>query len=263
MIFGQGIGNVFGNTFGIHEPSRGLSKPEREYLRNVYGDSLNLEDIRIHKGNLTTNALDMAPHTVGNDIYLPDKGPDNCFNDDGSLNERGRQTLVHEAFHVYQAQHGGNDYIHEALLTQAEGIIDSGNRNTGYDWTVPFNAGKPFNEWNAEAQAKFIETMGKARQGRFDSNGDGIADTPYDQNHNGEVEQNEFELAWSDRQWSRKVPGAPDVVTQPDGVITTASAAGLTADPEPALLNMTPDQFQRLMAIWDAVKADRPDRTVV
>src|SRR5262249_20011860 len=69
MIFGQGIGNVFGNTFGIHEPSRGLNMKEREYLKHVYGDSINLEDIRIHKGNLTNSALGMAPHTVGNDIY--------------------------------------------------------------------------------------------------------------------------------------------------------------------------------------------------
>jgi hypothetical protein len=262
MIFGQGVGNVFGNTFGIHEPSRGLNKAEREYLRNVYGDSLNLEDIRIHKGNLT-HGLGMAPHCVGNDIYLPDEGPDNCFNPDGSLNEKGRQTLLHEAFHVYQAQHGGNDYIHGALLANAEGIVDSGERSAAYDWTVPFKAGKPFAEWNPEAQAEFLETMGKARQGTWDLNGDGIADGAYDLNGNGQVEKNEFELAWSDRQWTLNREGEPDILVRPDGMVTSAKSAGLTSDPEPALLDLTPEEFQRLMAIWDAVKADRPDRTVV
>lgn len=263
MIFGQGIGNVFGNTFGIHEPSRGLSKPEREYLKKVYGDSLNLEDIRIHKGNLTTTLLGMAPHTVGNDIYLPDEGPDNCFNADGSLNEKGLQTLMHEAAHVYQAQHGGNGYIHEALLTNAEGLVDSGNRNQGYDWTVPFRAGKPFNEWNPEGQAKFLETMGKARQGMFDSNGDGVADTSYDLNRNGVVEQDEFELAWSDREWLAPTADGSFVVIEPDGTITDARRAGTTTDPEPARLNLSPDDFRRLMGIWDAAQADAPHRTVL
>ena len=255
MIFGQGASNVVGNNLFVHEPSRGLSKSERDYLHNVYGDSLNLEDIRIHKGDFTTNDVGMAPHTVGNDIYLPDKGPYNCFDPDGSLNEKGRWTLMHEAFHVYQAQHGGNDYIHDALLTQAEGIVGSGNRNKGYDWTVPFLAGKPFNEWNPEAQAALIETMGKAHQGRYDSDGNQTLDTAYDQNGDGIVEQAEFELAWSDQQWSRKNADGSITVMKPDGFVT--------ANQEPALLNLTPEQFQRLVAIWEAVKEDRPDRTTI
>jgi hypothetical protein len=264
-IFGQGIGNVFGNTFGIHQPSRGLSKSEREYLKNAYGDSLNLDDIRIHRGNLTTDGLGLAPHTVGNDIYLPDSGPENCFNEDGSLNEHGRQTLVHEAFHVYQAQRGGNDYIHDALLANAEAEVASGNRNTAYDWTVPFRQGKPFREWNAEAQAKFIETMSKARQGTWDLNGDGVAEGTYDLNHNGQVERNEFELAWSDRGWLIRSEGSADVIVAPDGQVNgkVSGAPGLKSTREPELLNLSDEDFQRLLAIWDGIKYERPDRTML
>lgn len=237
MIAAQGVGNVFGNVVGLHEPSRGLNKAEREYLRSIYGDSVNLEDIRIHKGNLSTQ-LGMAPHCVGNDIYLPDEGPDNCFNADGSLNEKGRMTLVHETFHVYQAQKGGNDYIHEALLWQA------GNRATAYEWTVALREGKPFNEWNPEQQAEFIETVARAKHGRWgkDNNGDGLLDKSYDLNQNGRIDKNELELAWGDVNGD----GRKDVVPNRN-----------------TFIELTDEEFQRLMVIWETIKADRPDRTVV
>jgi hypothetical protein len=234
MIAGQGIGNVFGNVFGVHESSRGLNKAERDYLKSIYGDSINLEDIRIHKGNLSLD-LGMAPHCVGNDIYLPD----DCFNADGSLNEKGRLTLVHEAFHVYQAQHGGNDYIHEALLWQA------GNRATAYEWTVALREGKPFSEWNPEQQAEFIETVARAKDGHWgkDNNNDGVPDKSYDLNQNGRIDKEELELAWAD------VDG--------DGKRDTNRPNRDTS------IRLTDQEFADLMAIWDAVKTDRPDRTVV
>lgn len=234
MIAAQALGNVAGNITGTHEPSRGLNKPERELLKSIYGDSLNLEDIRVHKGNLS-HELGIAPHTVGNDIYLPD----DCFAADGSLNEKGRMTLVHEAFHVYQAQHGGNGYIHEALATQVEGIVKSGDRNTGYDWTVAMHAGKRFDEWNPEQQAEFFETLARAKYGTTDADGDGVADGDYDLDNDGQIDANELELAWRDKNG--------------DGM----------ADRNVAAVNLTNDEFQQLMATWTAAKDDRPDRTIV
>jgi len=234
MIAGQGIGNVFGNVFGLHEPSRGLSKAERDYLKSMYGDSLNLEDIRIHKGNISRD-LGMAPHCVGNDIYLPEK----CFNADGSLNEEGRLTLVHEAFHAYQAQHGGNGYIHEALLWQA------GDRKTAYEWTVALREGKPFNEWNPEQQAEFMETMARARDGHWgkDNNKDGVPDHSYDLNQNGRIDKDELELAWGDINGDGKI----------DQNVPNRNTT----------IKFTDQEFAQLMATWDAIKADRPDRAVV
>jgi hypothetical protein len=246
MVFGQGVGNVFGNVFGVHEPSRGLNNAERDYLKKLYGDSINLDDVRIHRGNLTHD-LGMAPHCVGNDIYLPE----DHFNEDGSLNETGMQTLAHEAFHVYQSQHGGNGYIHKALTANAMGIIEEGDRDAGYNFRDAINSGKPFNEWNPEQQGKFFEMIAPWVYARYDSNGDGIADSDYDLNDDGQIQRNELQLAWED--------------TNRNGVNDNAPAGSPpgTPDPEPTLTVLNDAELARVLAIWDAIKADRPDRTVV
>jgi hypothetical protein len=246
-VVAQGAGNVVGNVLGLHEPARGLSKAERDYLQSIYGTtSLNLEDMRIHRNNVS-NQLGMMPHTVGNDMYLPES----CFNSDGSLNQFGMETLAHEAFHVYQAQHGGNDYIDRALGAQLEGVVEDGNWKAGYDWVQEMRTGKPFNEWNAEAQAKYIETLAKAKTAMgADRTGDGVPDLRYDLNNNGEIEANELELAWVDK--------------DNDGVRDVAPAGSPPGTPDPeAAVNLTADEFQSLMATWDAIKSDRPDRTVI
>jgi hypothetical protein len=261
MIAAQAGGNVFGNVFGIHEPSRGLSKDEREFLKQTYGDSLNLEDIRVHRGNLT-HELGMAPHTVGNDIYLPDEGPNNCFNADGSLNEQGRMTLVHEAFHVYQAQHGGNGYIHEALEAQVGGIVDSGNRNAAYNWLPALRSGKPFDEWNPEQQAELIETMARARSQSADTDRTKPGLESYDLDHDGQIDRNEMDLAAGDTDHDGHIDTAETADLDRDGMIDDTDGDGRIDTGETAV-TLTEDEFQRLMAIADALKADRPDRTLV
>ena len=203
----------------------------------MYGDSLKLDDIRIHKGNLSHKMGAEASHTVGNDIYLAD----DCWNADGSLNEKGRMTLVHEAFHVYQAQKGGNDYMHEALLWQV------GDRKTAYEWTVALREGKPFNEWNPEQQAEFMETLARAKEGKWgkDSNNDGVPDKldkTYDLNKNGRIDKNELELAWGD--------------LNGDGTKDPSSTRN-------TYIEFTDKEFEQIMAIWETIKADRPDRAVI
>jgi hypothetical protein len=245
MIVGQGVGNVITAFNPEAPPSRGLSKDEREYLKSVYGDSLNLEDIRIHRGNISHKLGAPAPHTVGNDIYIPDNEPGKpqYWNEDGSLTEEGKLLLVHEGFHAYQAQKGGNDYIHDALIAQMQGIAQSGNRNAGYDFTKPLKEGKPFNEWNPEQQAEFIETMTRARDAkleeRADINGDGRKETSFDFNRDGRIDAFELNMAWYDQNGDGNVD---------DGKFVNRW--------------LSQEDVERANAIWNTLKDDRPDRTL-
>jgi len=242
MIIGAKVGDIISDFRPDREPSRGLSKPEREYLKSVYGDSLNLEDIRIHRGDISHKLGAEAAHTVGNDIYIPDEAK--YWNADGSLTEEGKILLVHEAFHVYQAQHGGNDYIHDALLAQMDGIVNGGNRNKGYDFTDALKAGTPFSQWNPEQQAEFIETMARARDAQLDGtkdlNGDKIMDTSFDFNKNGRIDADELARAFYDQDG--------------DGNVDKNKTASLT---------FSDADMQRALAIWNTLKDDRPDRTLV
>ncbi|UCF34323.1 MAG: DUF4157 domain-containing protein [Phycisphaerales bacterium] len=148
----QGAASAFLTAIFVEPPSRGLTDEEREILQSMYGDTIDYDSVRIKRGDTTTK-LGMAAHAVGNTIYLPDS----AFGPDGKLTDKGKQTLVHEAAHVWQNQSGGPDYIHDSLFNQAWATITGGDRNAAYDWRVGYNEGKSFRELNAEQQAKLIE----------------------------------------------------------------------------------------------------------
>lgn len=158
----QGTADVVGVGLGLQPPSRPLSSEEKELLQQIYGDSIDVDSIRIQRGGIT-EAFGMAPHTVGNTLYMREtwNGQD-IFNDDGSLTDAGKELLVHESAHAWQNQNGGGDYIHKALWAQAMAAIGSGDRSGAYDWRAGANAGVPWEGLNPEQQAELIEGIGAA-----------------------------------------------------------------------------------------------------
>ncbi len=87
-----------------------------------------------------------AARTVGDTIYIPE----------GKLTP---DLLDHESTHVWQFQHGGDDYMGEALYGQSLG--------EGYDYQQGIDEGKSWSELNPEQQAELIQEAYK--NGFFDT----------------------------------------------------------------------------------------------
>jgi hypothetical protein len=151
-------------AIGVETPGRGLTDAESAELKKVYGDKVDLSQIRIKEDNIGLNNL-MAPHTVGNTIYIP-KGwlPDK--NNPNYASQRN-ELLVHEAAHTWQYQNGGTDYIGASLFNQAKGAISGQSRNAAYEYDEPIKSGKSWTELNPEQQAHLIENA--YVQGLFDN----------------------------------------------------------------------------------------------
>ena len=161
MRLAASIASAAGTLIGLEPPSRGLTDDERALFEGFYGNSMDMDLVRIKRGGLVTIG---APKTVGNTIYLSD----NCFDANGDLNKRGLGTLAHEMGHVWQNQNGGGDYIHQALGHQAVAAIKYGSRNEAYAWRDAMDQGKQFSELNPEQQASIIERItALMNQGRF------------------------------------------------------------------------------------------------
>ena len=164
----QATGSIGQTALGLEPPALRfdeLTAAEQQYLKDIYGDSIDYGLVRIKEGGALNNI--MAAHTVGNTIYLPatdSQGTPN-FNPDGTLTTTGLQTVGHEMGHVWQNQNGGGDYLHDALLAQLGSIISIGDRNEAYDWRKALASGETFESMNAEEQAKVMEDIGVALQG--------------------------------------------------------------------------------------------------
>lgn len=138
---------------GAEPPSRGLTEAETAELRKVYGDSVNYSDIRIKEGHLGI-ANGLAPHTIGNTIYIPE----GWLNpNDPNYQSNRSELLVHEAAHTWQYQNGGTDYIGESLWNQAIGALTGGSRDAAYNYEQPVSQGKSWAELNPEQQAHLLD----------------------------------------------------------------------------------------------------------
>lgn len=152
----QGVASIAQTAVGAEPPARKLTGEERAYLESIYGDSIDYDMIRVKPGGPLNNA--MAPHTVGNTVYMPA----DQFDKNGKLTPSGLETLGHEVGHVWQNQNGGGDYIGNALGAQLWAIITGGDRNGAYNWQTALANGESFESMNDEERAKVMEDIGVA-----------------------------------------------------------------------------------------------------
>jgi hypothetical protein len=152
----QGVASIAQTAVGAEPPARKLTADEREYLESIYGDSIDYDMIRVKPGGPLNNA--MAPHTVGNTVYMPA----DQFDKNGKLTASGLETLGHEVGHVWQNQNGGGDYIGNALGAQTWAWITGGDRNGAYNWEAALANGESFESMNDEERAAVMEDIGVA-----------------------------------------------------------------------------------------------------
>lgn len=140
-------------------PGRRLNAAELEDLRGVFGDSLDLDRIRLTRDHPLSF---YAPKTLGNTIHL--RSDWGLFAGRGlALSERGMSVLVHELVHAWQYQNGGLAYAPGSLLAQHAAWRQGGSRNAAYDWQPAAEAGLPWPRWNPEQQAQAIQDWWDAR----------------------------------------------------------------------------------------------------
>jgi hypothetical protein len=132
---------------------RPLSQREREDALFVFGDSINLDNVRIVHAVVAN-----APTTLGNFIRIPMNG---------SID---RQTLIHELTHVWQYQTKGTQYISDSICHQVSATIRSGSRNAAYIVTEADLGARSINDLPAEKQAVIVETFYADASARTDSN---------------------------------------------------------------------------------------------
>lgn len=126
-------------TQSTHE--RTLTPRERALAKQVYGDSIDLERVRVGEGGALLFSLNGGREiTLGNEIVTHK----------GKIRE---ETLVHELAHVWQYQHGGADYAPKALVAQG---LESLGIGDGYDWRSAIDAGERWKDLNPEQQAELL-----------------------------------------------------------------------------------------------------------
>lgn len=148
----QGVADIAQVGLGLAPPSRGLTADEVAMLKEVYGDSIDYDSVRIKFGGPLNADINGRARVIGNTIYMPKEYAGKpLFETDAAgnktLTEYG-ETLYHEAAHVWQGQNGGGDYIHKALWGQIAG--------DGYDYQKAINEGKSFAQMNPEQQGDYL-----------------------------------------------------------------------------------------------------------
>lgn len=126
----------------LEQKSRGLSADETKALKAIYGNAVDLSQVRIKEGHAGLLTAADRPWTSGNTIFM---------NMDKS-DPRWTDTLVHEMGHVWQFQNGGGDY-------QSKSIVAQYVTKDAYQWESAAREEKPWASLNPEDQAELIEQM--------------------------------------------------------------------------------------------------------
>lgn len=157
-VIGAIVGAVGGAIVGdlASRRSRSLSLPERDYLFDIYRDSLDYDKVTITRGSALAAG---AARTTGNTINLQDE---HYKADTLELSDEGLLVLAHEMGHVWQYQNGGLAYIPSSLIPQLVAAVKGRSRNVAYDWRTAAAKKLPWHEWNAEQQAECISDYNEA-----------------------------------------------------------------------------------------------------
>lgn len=119
---------------------RGLTKEEQSLLWAVFGESVDLDAIRLVEARIAN-----APTTLGNIIRIR------------AGEQLPSHVLVHEAAHVWQFQTKGTAYVSDSALHQGLSILRTGSRASAYDVTIV--PGQSIHDYTAEQQAMIIENQ--------------------------------------------------------------------------------------------------------
>lgn len=156
---------------GAQGTPRPLTPRERALLLRVFGGALDLERIEIVPAvslNTWTPREGYLPRAIGDRIYWPSRGMFAEWMSEDGVTADGESTLIHEAAHVAQHQHGGLAYMGDSLACQLSGILRGRGRSAAYDWVQAARSGVPWQHLGAEQQARLIEEAFTSSVSYFD-----------------------------------------------------------------------------------------------
>jgi len=149
-----GIICVFGVLYvGAQYDGRELDQKERDMARGIYGDTIDLEEVRLVFD--TAYAL-LSPVSLGNTIHVNSSWAKIATSSDLTTPPSARHMLIHELEHVYQYQNYGWSYVVDSFFAQTYAFLVSGTRNNAYRWEDRIKEGEPWEKWNVEEQAQAI-----------------------------------------------------------------------------------------------------------
>lgn len=152
----EDITEIFGaDTENAGSIEEALSEDQMKFLRELYGDSLDLSQVRYTRDGLTPQIAG-APNTVGNTINLVSKWGPQIFDENGKITSEGMELVIHELAHVWQYQNDGWDYMPEAIWANAYHTVVDGDRNKAYEYDTSME----WTQMNPEQQGHAVEHAG-------------------------------------------------------------------------------------------------------